>query len=999
MMRLRWLPIVALAWTTVHAHRLPLRAYTIADGLARDNVRCVVPDSLGFLWFCTDEGLSRFDGTTFWNFGRAEGLPTNYVRAFLESEPGLYWVGTDQGLWRFDPKPGRGPSRFARVPAAEPGRSPTLVSRVFRDASGRIWVAAREGAFVLEDGALRHVPFEGPYPATPTRDFAEDGGGGVWIAARYVGLLHVAPGDTRATVVLLESNFPGDIRALARTPEGDLWVGTFTGLFRVRTGANGSATVDLRLDRTDGLPEDAVSSLTFTRGGRLLAGASTGLGLVDDLGAPRPTIRAWTSADGLRPSWIVAAAEDVSGDLWLASLGGGVYRVPHEGFTSFDTRDGLSRGRPTAILPSADGRPCSAVRLPPARVVVSCFDGTAFVAGDLALPADLDNAGWGFPQMALARDGRAWLATSRGLFRFDVAGDLSAAVGARPARRYTTADGLPGDDVLSVFADVGEDLWVSAVPEAPEDGFLARFDRTTDRFEKVPLSGGIPRAALADFVADGRGGSWFLFENGSVARRREGRFLEIDPGEVPADVQVLFADSAGRVWLLGGAVSRVEDPAAEAPKAEAVPVPEGLSSAEVRCAVEDRFGRIWLGTGRGVDRFDPASGTVRRFRTADGLADNEVLRCLRDVEGDLWFATDGALSRIRPGASEPSPPPRVRLGEIRVAGLPLPISEVGESALEGIVLQPGQRSLTLRLIGLGASPGERLRFQHRIGAGPWSPPQDAAEIVLAGLAPGSYRVEARAVDADGVASPVPAMVAFEVRAPLWKRPWFVALLAACVAGAAYAAYRLRLARLVAVERIRRRIAMDLHDEVGSGLSQIALWSEVLRDDVEHGREADGAWLRRISTTSGELVDALGDVVWSIDPRRDRLGDLVHRMRRFLEESALGRGVAYSFAAPDGHGSMDLPPEPRRHLWLTFKEGVHNALKHAGASKIDVSLAFAGSALELTVSDDGTGFDPAADHAGTGLTSLRRRAAETGGRITIDSSPGSGTTIRLRLPLR
>jgi signal transduction histidine kinase len=193
--------------------------------------------------------------------------------------------------------------------------------------------------------------------------------------------------------------------------------------------------------------------------------------------------------------------------------------------------------------------------------------------------------------------------------------------------------------------------------------------------------------------------------------------------------------------------------------------------------------------------------------------------------------------------------------------------------------------------------------------------------------------------------------------------------------------------------------MDLHDEVGSGLSQIALWSEVLRDDSERGRPHDPRWLERISSTSGALVDALGDVVWSIDPRRDRLGDLVNRMRRFLEEGALARSVAFSFVAPEGRDEVELPPEPRRHLWLAFKEGVHNAFKHSEATHVEVRLVLGGRSILLTIADDGVGFDAGAEHPGTGVSSLRRRAVEAGGRLEIESAPGAGTRVTLRVPLR
>src|SRR5205823_12522505 len=133
--------------------------------------------------------------------------------------------------------------------------------------------------------------------------------------------------------------------------------------------------------------------------------------------------------------------------------------------------------------------------------------------------------------------------------------------------------------------------------------------------------------------------------------------------------------------------------------------------------------------------------------------------------------------------------------------------------------------------------------------------------------------------ADGTASAAPAVLAFTIRPPVWRRAWFLSLAATLMIVSGYSLYRYRVARLIELERVRTRIAGDLHDDIGSGLSQVAILSEVVRQQ-SHDDPATSEPLARIASTSRELVDSMSDIVWAIDPRRDTPGDLAHRMRRF-----------------------------------------------------------------------------------------------------------------------
>jgi hypothetical protein len=227
-------------------------------------------------------------------------------------------------------------------------------------------------------------------------------------------------------------------------------------------------------------------------------------------------------------------------------------------------------------------------------------------------------------------------------------------------------------------------------------------------------------------------------------------------------------------------------------------------------------------------------------------------------------------------------PPAILITGLRIAGDSQPISALGEVALAPIELGPYRNQLQIDYVALGFSPGEGLRYQYTLEGArqEWSPLTEQRTVNFANLAPGSYQFLVRAVDAAGVISEVPASVSFKILSPIWQRWWFASIVAGLAGVIAFALYRYRVARLLDLERVRTRIATDLHDDIGSSLSQIAIMSEVVRQKVGAENKAVIHPLSVIAGTSRELVDSMADIVWAVNPKRDHLIDLTQRMRQF-----------------------------------------------------------------------------------------------------------------------
>jgi len=247
-------------------------------------------------------------------------------------------------------------------------------------------------------------------------------------------------------------------------------------------------------------------------------------------------------------------------------------------------------------------------------------------------------------------------------------------------------------------------------------------------------------------------------------------------------------------------------------------------------------------------------------------------------------------------------------------------------------------------------------------------------------------------------SPVPASVTFTILRPVWQRWWFLTASALLIVGSGYAFHRSRITRLLEIVRLRTRIASDLHDDVGSSLTQISILSEIVRAHLGHPEPHIGDPLSRIGTLSRESVDSMSDIVWAIDPLRDAPSHLLQRMRRLANELLGADGLQLRFES-SGDTARGLDADVRRHTFLVFKEILHNVVRHADAHLVRIEVTIAPHELRLMVTDDGRGFDTAVAAEGQGLRNMSRRSASLGGSLDVISSPGRGTSVTLTLPLR
>jgi ligand-binding sensor domain-containing protein/two-component sensor histidine kinase len=1006
------LAALLLAPPLLEASRLPIKTYTTADGLARDYILCIVQDSHGFLWFCTAEGLSRFDGYQFINYRTEQGLPGNVVTAFLETRNGAYWIATSDGVARFDPA-GTGASRFHRYPLSYKHDLPRP-SVLYEDRAGAVWCGAFSGdsrLFRLGPKDTAFQPVDVPMKDPAVTALVEDRRGTLWIGSPSGLYRREADGTVERTMLNRPDPF---IMSLLEDRQGRIWAGTRTGLVRIDGMQMRLYTIK------DGLPSLRIESLFESSEGKLWVATSEGLAEIRDStlnphfpphslarGAPSEKwglsvlsliseFQSYTVSQGLSARSVGALGEDRDGNLWIGTFGSGVMKVARSGFISYTSSDGVPY--PAQFMESRQGELCILSRLESNRQILR-FDGQRFTAIQPAWPRDIAYFGWGSLQVAVQDEaGEWWIATGQGLCRFARADRVDQLAGVRPRVVYTTRDGLQDNRIFRVFEDSRSDIWIG-----PQDG-IARWDRRTGRIQAFSAADGLPEKPVPSAFAEDRSGNvWAGLLLGGLARYCNGRFTIFrEKDGLRGTVNALFVDSSRRLWIAASrGLIRVDDPEQDHPRFVVYNTAHGLSSDYIAAITEDRWGRIYAATGRGIDRFEPlpaGPGRIRHYTTADGIVPGELDLAYRDHQGTLWFSTPLGVSQFVPTLDRPRAPPPVLVTGLSIAGVPQPISDLGQSTVSGLRLH--QNSLRVDFVGLGFSPGETLRYQYKLEGADhdWSAPSDQRSVVYASLAAGSYRFLVRAVASDGAISPQPATVAFIILPPFWRSWWFLLACTIAVSLVLYILYRYRLAQLLAVANVRTRIATDLHDDIGASLSQIAILSEVAK------READGAAspvrkpLSEIAGISRELVDSMSDIVWAINPDHDRLSNLVYRMRRFATDLLGGQNIGLQFRSSVADHDLKIGANVRRQVYLIFKESIHNIARHSRASQVEVELDRVGDSFVLRVHDNGRGFDPDVEYEGHGLVNMRKRAGGLGGSVELQSGAGQGSTLRVTVKL-
>ncbi|MEZ4740801.1 MAG: triple tyrosine motif-containing protein [Flavobacteriales bacterium] len=438
---------------------------------------------------------------------------------------------------------------------------------------------------------------------------------------------------------------------------------------------------------------------------------------------------------------------------------------------------------------------------------------------------------------------------------------------------------------------------------------------------------------------------------------------------------------------------------------------EGLPNDVVYGILQGAAGELWLSTNQGLCRFEPRTGAMRTFTTAHGLPGNEFNRysALRNSDGTLTFGGMGGAVDFDPAdfltdtLHSPTVITSLRLRNQRVDRNSRPdLLQAFLPFTERIELPYDERMVAFTFSSMDHSAPARNTFRYMLDGldEEWVECGTTHEATFTNLDPGSYTFRVQGRNSMGIWDPVGASVLLVITPPWWGTWWFRVALVLAVAGALYTLYRYRLAQQLRLVHMRDRIARDLHDEIGSTLSSVALYSEVALREGDKGSTGHAETLARISTSTSEMMESMNDIVWAVNSRNDDLLQVAQRMKAFAARISEAAEMHLEFHFDERLSDRPLTMVQRKNLYLIFKEAVNNAAKYSGGTALKVSLDRQQAEFVLHVEDDGKGMEAsngAHVHSGggNGLLNMSARAEEMGGTLHVDSANGQGTRVILR----
>ncbi|AYA37402.1 hypothetical protein D3Y59_10265 [Hymenobacter oligotrophus] len=1005
--------LLASSWGL--AQNLTFRTLTSQNGLSENNVYAIAQDQRGFLWLATQDGLNRYDGASFRVF-RSDpqvrgSLGSNFVLALATDKKGGVWVGTGGGgLACFDPLterfriyetggPGTLADNFVRAVYADgqgriwagtegglhllnaatgkfrlfkhgPGVSGSVrgnsIRSIAQSSDGRVWVGTGEGRISYaneQTGEL--VPLAGWQHGDAIKDLEPTRSNGLWVATEHMGLYYLGLNNNQQVHYQHEPGTEGglpsdDIRNLLVDSQQNLWVGTAAGMCRYNARTNAFEVWRHQQNAPRGLPTDKVHSLFEDRSGLYWVGTEHGLSSFD----PRPN--AFAQPIPLRVTGSVwAIAEDARRNLWFGSEALGLHRLEPR------------TGRITTYRHNENDPE--------------------------SLPEDFIRA------LLPDRDGRLWVGTqSQGLACLD------PATGRFRRFRHNPADptSLSDDFIRCIYQDKQGRLWVGT------EGGLNLFDPVSGRSAVYRHNPRDPRSLSSNFVRcvfqDKRGRIWVGVGGGGLSlfdprtgHCRAFRANQTDPHSLSNNfVRCMLEDEQGRLWLgtEGGGLTCMVD--AEKGRFVTYRERQGLPNNVIYGMSADGRGGLWMATNKGIAQFTPSTGKFRTYDTRDGLPQDEhnAGAYLRAADGRLLFGGPNGVVAFYPTAVRHNPvPPPVVLTRFRKFNQP---SELDTSITESreIRLTPRDYLFSIEFAALNYRLPDKHRFMYKLENfdDTWIDAGNQHQATYTNLDPGTYTFRVRAANNDGVWSPSGTALRLIVEPPWYQTWWFRILASWFVFGLLFLAYRVRVSQLLALERVRHNIARDLHDDMGSTLSSISILSQLARTHQQRGSvEQSSQLLEQIGESSRRMLDSMDDIVWAINPAHDSMESVTSRMRSFASDVLEARGIDFIFKVAPEVTEHRLPMRARREFFLLFKEAVNNLAKYSKAEFASIKLDYENRNLVLRVDDNGVGFDPnaPAQGGGNGMTNMRSRAAAIKADLHIDTAPGQGTKLQLRVPMK
>jgi ligand-binding sensor domain-containing protein/signal transduction histidine kinase len=986
------------------------------NGLPQNTIKALVQTPDGYLWFGTLKGLARFDGVRFEVFDHSNTpeLASDAIDE-MAADPveGSLWLRAGDSIVRY---------RDHQFEAYGPEQGfPENKGALWAGRAGRVWCQPRPGQLgLIERGHIRLGEFGPDSGTNHVLQVEEETPSQVLVLlARGLFRFNIQSGSWANLTVPSEGRH---YNCILRDTGDSLWLCADEGIWH---GTEGNWIRQSNPDPAqNGRPMQVLVTkerehwFRYSRGRqgsqlqRLVSGR----------------MEPFTLPEIPQELEITRLLEDQEGNLWIGTSTG-LFRLQRKRLRVYAKHDGLTNDNTVACMEGPDG-----------AIWLGTGEGVSVIAQGkvMNLPPPPGEAGWGkISTLLVDRRNRLWVGTRpRVLSRYE-----------KGRWRYVDAPAEASNTAFlrTLYEDRQGRLWLST-----GTGVLCQESKG---WTYLTRTNGLSNPDVRVIFQDRRGDMWFGTFGGGLNRLHEGQITSFATARGPRNNRAwwIHEDTDGVFWVGSeDGLNRFEPPEPDAreprsPKLQSQPgrfftftKEQGLSENVINNIQEDESGYLWMSGLQGIQRVSRqqlnqvALGKRSRvqsvtFGEADGMlnsecngGDDQPSGC-RDRQGRIWFPTAQGVAMINPKQivlTEEVPPAlieQVKANDKVILGDGFKEQKGGDSASKQETttgseyrLAPGHaRVLAIRYTANNLSAGESVRFKCRLLGqdAQWRDAGEGRTAFYTNLRPGNYRFEVMAANAHGVWGTIPAQFSFSIGPHFWET-WSFYVVCGCAVlgiGGVLQSYRLRWQRRLlkvdeqrALASQRARIARDLHDDLGTALTGVALQLEVARREAQQSptlaqRLGDTARYTR------ELAERMREVVWTVNPRCDTVLSLANFLEQQVAQFLRTDAVRVRLQFPEHIPELPLGAEARHQLALSVREALTNVVRHAKASEVVLALEIKDGQLAVKVSDNGCGLN-GAEPNGHGLENMQTRMAQVGGTFECVSNNGSGTVVTFRLPL-
>lgn len=991
--------------------------FGLSHGLLNHNISKTVQDTLGNLWIATGfGGVSKYDGKTFSNYTEKEGLVNNTILDMILDHAGNLWLGTYHGVSMFDGV------NFVNYTTDE-GLLNNVILQILEDSKHNIWIFTEKGVSRLDvqHKILTNFTEKNGLSFNFAMRGLEDVNGNIWIGTFEHGVSVLSTEQNANHEIFTFKNFTtkqglvgNDILSFREDKHHNIWIGTTEGVSKYIVKEN----YLLNITKENGLNDVEINTILETKKGEIYLGTQSGIMIIDS-----ENLSSYTSLnlqDGLPDKHILSLFEDNIGTIWIGTEAGlGKYRANNFSFLNIKDSDLLNIT--FAILEDKKN---------------NVWLGTQ--NGVFKYVRNKNGLGGFFYQYSIKQGlsddfvyslfedkaGNIWIGTRYGgVTKYNPLNETFT--------HFSEEQGLKSKFVTSMLQDEKGDIWFGMLGDL--NGGVSKFDGKT--FTNFGQSQGLVGRDVWSIAKDKKGNFWIgswgegitKFEPNVEGQKRKFTHFKKATGLSSDKIRPIKIDKNGDVWIgtLGGGLYKYHEPSdGKSATFTHYTNQDGLSSDDIRSIFEDTNEDLWFGNYYGLSKLLTTKTTnnkpFKSYTNDEGFlgVGSFVNAMAQTKDNKIWIGTLKKITIFDPSKiNKKSPSFEIQLSEIKLFNEKttwakntnyilkngVKVGDFKWKSLSKLYNIPAELSLphnnnfiTFDFVGININTPQTLKYQYfleGLDQQNWSAMSNGSEATYGNLPDGNYTLKIRAINDDGQLSKE-LDYQFTIR-PAWWQTWWAYLIYLCAFVTSifyFIQFRVqsKLQKFKELEALRINISSNLHDDVGTILSGLAMQSEMLALTTNKPQKAS---LYEIRDMSHDAMERMRDTVWAIDSRKDKYENLIDRMRAFTEKNLNLKHIKHTFKIEIEDPKKFIDPEKRQNIYLILKEAITNICKHSDASQVKILLRNQNSHFYLVIQDDGK--KPSKSNSdGTGLINMQMRAKRIGAVLSIDKSNGFRITLEM-----